>query len=339
MDTQPAPSGQTTEGISLQDHALIGKAADIPVGVPTPVVSVSPVVLPVPGRIVDLQMRVSAPATGSDLPIILLSHGQGFSNNLSSLNGYGPLAHFWAAHGFVVIQPTHLGSKTIATDPETPGAPTFWRSRVDDMTQILDRLDVVEASLPGLAGRLDRSRIAVAGHSMGGHTAGMLLGAQLTDPEDGTVVDKADRRIKAGVVMAAPGDGGASLNDFATNALPFFRHPSFAEMTTPALVVVGDRDASKYLCVRGPTWHADPYMLSTGPKSLLTLFGGEHILGGISGYDAAETTDENPERVATIQRMTWAYLRSTLYPGDPAWQTACSVLETLGTVGTVESKS
>jgi hypothetical protein len=166
----------------------------------------------------------------------------------------------------------------------------------------------------------------------------MLLGARLTDPDDGTVVDKADPRIKAGVLLAAPGDGGASLNDFATKALPFFRHPSFAEMTALALIVVGDRDASAYLCVRGPAWHADPYTLSTGPKSLLTLFGGEHILGGISGYDAAETTDENPERVATIQRMTWAYLRSALYPGDPAWQTACSALETLGTLGKVESK-
>jgi len=109
-------------------------------------------------------------------------------------------------------------------------------------------------------------------------------------------------------------------------------------MTTPALVVVGDQDASKYLCVRGPLWHADPYRLGTGPKSLLTLYGGEHILGGVSGYDVAETTDESPERVAVIQRMTWAYLRSTLYPGDPAWPTPCAAFAELGTLGAVESK-
>ena len=323
---------------SGQDHAMIGKAADILICPATPVVSVSPVVMALPGRGVDLQMRVSAPMTGGALPIILLSHGQGFSNNLASLHGYGPLADFWAAHGFVVIQPTHLGSKTLNLGPNTPGAPTFWRSRVDDMSHILDRLDLVEAAVPGMAGRLDSSRIAVAGHSMGGHTAGMLLGARLTDPEDGTVVDKADPRIKAGVMLAAPGDGGASLNDFATRTLPFLRRPSFAEMTTPTLVVVGDQDASQYLCVRGPAWHADPYRLSTGPKSLVTLIGGEHILGGVSGYDAAETTDENPERVAIIQRMTWAYLRSALYPGDTAWLTACSALRTLSTLAIVESK-
>lgn len=59
-------------------------------GSPTPVLSVGPVVLPAPDRAVDLEVRVSAPVTGSDLPVILLSHGQGYSNHLSSLNGYAP---------------------------------------------------------------------------------------------------------------------------------------------------------------------------------------------------------------------------------------------------------
>jgi hypothetical protein len=49
-------------------------AADT-VSAPAPVLSVSPVVLSAPSRAVDLQVRVSAPVTGSELPIILLSHG------------------------------------------------------------------------------------------------------------------------------------------------------------------------------------------------------------------------------------------------------------------------
>ena len=93
-------------------------------------------------------------------------------------------------------------------------------------------------------------------------------------------------------------------------------------MTTPALVVAGDKDASAHLTVLGPEWHTDPYFLSPGPKSLLTLFGAEHGLGGVAGYDAAETTDEDPERVAAVARLAWAYLRTELYPGDPAWQAA-----------------
>ncbi len=318
------------------DHAAIGKAVHIPVNAAVPFLSVSPVTLSAPERPVDLQMRISAPATGENLPIILLSHGHGQSNHLSSLNGYGPLVNFWAAHGFAVIQPTHLSSKTLRLDPSTAGAPLFWRSRVVDMKLILDRLDAIEASIPQIAGRLDKTRVAVAGHSLGGQTAGMLLGAQLTD-EDGTKVSLADRRITAGVLLAPPGNGGTDLAGFAGN-FPFFRHPSFAEMTTPTLVVVGEDDVSPHLTVRGADWHADPYRLSTGSKCLLSIVGGGHLLGGISGYDAAETTDENPERVALVQRLTWAYLRTTLYPHETAWTDACAALGALKELGKVECK-
>ncbi|MFI5985275.1 alpha/beta hydrolase family protein [Streptomyces sp. NPDC051555] len=306
----PAAPGRTTDAL--------GSA----VAAPAPVLSVSPVVLPAPGRAVDLQVRVSAPMTGSELPVILLSHGLGHSNNLSSLNGYAPLAHFWAAHGFVVIQPTHLDSRTLTPDPGAPVPVAHWRTRAEDMQRILDGLDAIEAAVPQLLGRLDRSRIAVAGHSMGGHTASLLLGARLTDPHDGTEVDLADPRIKAGVLLAAPGRGGDALTEFTVENYSFFLTTDFSRMTTPALVVAGDQDASAFLTVAGAAWHTDPYELSPGPASLLTLFGAEHGLGGISGYDVAETTDENPERVAAVARLTWAYLRSTLYPGERAWQTA-----------------
>src|SRR5947199_10840354 len=72
------------------------------VSAPAPVLSVSPVVLPTPGRAVDLQVRLSAPVTGPELPVIFLSHGHGFAHNLSSLNGYARLATFCAAPAFAV---------------------------------------------------------------------------------------------------------------------------------------------------------------------------------------------------------------------------------------------
>ncbi|MET9054014.1 chlorophyllase [Streptomyces bacillaris] len=316
-----------------------GLAADI-LGTPSPVVSVSPLSLPVPGRPVDLQLRVSAPVTGTGLPVLLLSHGHGPSHHLSSLNGYAPLADFWAAHGFVVVQPTHLTSRTLShLVADAPGAPDFWRSRAEDMSRILDRLDEIESAVPQLAGRVDRTSVGLAGHSYGGFTAALLLGAGLTDPGTGTVVRLLDPRITAGVLLAAPGSGGESFNGPMARQWPVIGAVDFSTMSTPALVVAGDKDDPRHFTDRGPEWHADPYVLAPGPKTLLTLFDAEHGLGGIAGYDAAETTDENPERVAALALLSAAYLRTRLYPGSPAWRTASEAL-TAGpaAVGRVESK-
>jgi fermentation-respiration switch protein FrsA (DUF1100 family) len=303
---------------------------------PDCIVSVKPVVLESPGRGDDLQVKVSAPATGNDLPIILLAHGSG-----SSLDGYGPLADYWASHGFVVIQPTHLDSRTLGLAKDDPRTPQIWRHRVEDLKRILDQLDILEAALPGLQGRLDRNRIAVAGHSFGGQSAGTLLGLRVLDPVSREEADLSDPRISAGVLLATAGEGGTNLTPFAAKHMPHM-NPSFAHMTTPALVVVGDQDEipRRYqLTTRGPDWMAEPYHLSPGPKSLLTLFGAEHSLGGITGYDDRETTDANPERVALIQRMTWAYLRHALGIEEDSWTAEQKTLsDEPAPIGRIESK-
>jgi len=281
----------------------------------TAVTTVSPVTLPAPGRGEDLQVRISAPTTGHDLPVIVFSHGFG-----ESLRGYGPLVDYWAAQGFAVIQPTHLDSRTLDLPPDDPRTPRIWRFRVEDLIRVLDHLEELDVN-----GRLDRTRIAVAGHSWGAQTASMLLGARVADE------DMSDERVTAGVLLAVAGKGGDDLTPFAAEHFPFM-NPSFAEMTTPALIVAGDKDQS-LLSVRGPDWFTDAYHLSPGDKSLLTLFGGEHSLGGITGYGVTETTDENPDRVAMIQRVTTAYLRSAFDPDDQSWR---AVRETDDPVGRVE---
>ncbi len=304
----------------------------INVSIPTPVISMKPVVLSAPYRGEELHVRVSAPAAGDDLPVIVFSHGFG-----SSMDGYAPLVDFWAAHGFVVIQPTHLDSRTRNLPPEDSRTPLIWRLRIDDLKCILDELDQIEASVPSLSGRLDRSRIAAVGHSWGGQTVSTLLGARVLGADGKPGEDLSDPRIKAGVLLATTGTGGADLTPFAAEHFPFM-NPSFADMNTPTLVVAGDRDQSM-LSTRGPDWFTDPYFLSQGSKSLLTLFGGEHSLGGIPGYSVTETTDENPERVALLNRVTWAYLRSALGLDDSSWQAARLALEeSADPLGRIESK-
>ena len=117
----------------------------------------------------------------------------------------------------------------------------------------------------GLRGRMDRDRVAVAGHSLGA-------------------------------------------------------------MTAPALVVVGDRDVNPMFCDQAE-YRAGTYSLSPGPKDLLTVLAGEHILGGISGYDAAKTTDESPAcALEAVAQLTWAYLRTALNPAHPACTAASDAL-------------
>jgi len=284
------------------------------------VVSARPLVLPAAdGRGEDLQVRVSAPATGSDLPVIVFSHGFGWS-----MDGYAPLADHWAAQGFVVVQPTHLDSRTLGIPADDPRTPRIWRIRVDDLTRVLDELATLEAATPGLAGRVDHGRVAVAGHSWGAQTAGTLLGARVLDADGVPGEDLSDPRVGAGVLLAAAGLGD-DLTPFAVEHLPFMR-PSFDTLTTPTLVVAGDNDHS-HLTTRGPDWSTDAYTYSPGAESLLTLFGAEHSLGGIPGYEAAETTDESPARVDLVRRLTTAFLRSTLRPEDPDWKAAVTALE------------
>jgi predicted dienelactone hydrolase len=319
---------------------LIDKARHLPVGDAVQTISISPVTLPAPERGMPLEMRITLPVNGSDLPIMLLSHGDGPSLYLPSKDGYGPLVNFYAEQGFVVIQPTHGNSKISGLPRDRPDAPLFWRSRVADMKLILDGLDEIERMVPALAGRLDRDRIVVVGHSMGGQTAGMLLGARLTDPKDASAlsVNVIEPRIKAGVLLAPPGNGGEELSEYAREHFSEL-NPDYSHLTTRALVVVGDADENPFMTVRGPEWYTAAYHDSPGCDNILILNGGMHGFGGIAGYDAKETGDESPDRLATVQRMTAAYLRSALYDGDTSWTKASEALQEHGkNLGWVDSK-
>ncbi|MDR6319195.1 alpha/beta hydrolase family protein [Actinoplanes couchii] len=253
----------------------------------TPIVSIKPLTITTEHRDHDLRVRVTAPLTGDDLPVVVFVHGFG-----ANLDGYAPLTDHWAAHGFVVIQATHH---------DAPGDPAAWRLRVLDVRRILDELG-------SLAPRADRSRVVAAGHSFGGQTAGVLVGLRVTDPVSGVAEDLSDPRVMASIQLATAGAGGDHLTPFALEHAPWLREQDFSHMTRPGLVVAGDRDELP-LSTRGPSWTTDPYTLRGGDRSLVVVPGGEHFLGGISGYRVAETTDEDPERVALVQRVTLEFLR------------------------------
>lgn len=289
----------------------------------TPISSVKPVEVPAPGRPAPLLVRVTAPLRGDHLPVVVLSHGNGWS-----MDGYAPLAEHWAGEGLVVVQPTHLDSRSRGLGHDDPGFADIWRWRIADVTAVLDHLDEIVAAVPGLGGRVDPARVAVAGHSWGAQTAGALLGAGVLSPGGAREERFADPRVQAGVLLAATGTGD-SLTPFAAEHLPFMR-PAYAHLTTPTLVVAGDADRSA-LSTRGPDWFTDAYHLSPGAEALLTLTGGEHALGGVVGHEVAETTDPSPERVDLVQRVTTAWLRTRLGVDPAAWSETVADVRRTGT--------
>ena len=298
---------------------LIDLARHIPAPDAALTIAYTPIRLPMNGR-QPLELRLTAPARGEQLPVVLLSHGFGPSNYLPSKDGYLPLVQFWAERGFAVIQPTHASSRVGGLPTGAPGAPFFWRERVEELRTILDRLEEVEQQAGGVAGRLDRKRIAAVGHSFGGHTVGLLIGAQLQGE------DFCDPRIAAGMLLATPGRGGSDMTEENAARFPFF-DVDFSTIAAQNLVVCGDED-NPHFTTRGPEWHADAFHDATGvDRDLLTLHGVGHGLGGIAGLDAKETETEAPDVLEALKRLTLAWLQTALDVDPDAWAKSRTALD------------
>jgi predicted dienelactone hydrolase len=288
-------------------NRLIDRARQLPTPDPALTVAYTPIRLTLPDRPV-LELRLTAPAMGRERPIVLFSHGYGPSHYIPSKDGYAPLVQFWAERGLAVIQPTHASSRVGGLGPDRAEAPFYWRERVAEMRAILDLLNEVERQAPAVAGRLDHDRIAVAGHSFGGHTSALLLGARLQGD------DFSDPRIGAGVLLAAPGRGGDDLTPDSAARFPFF-DVDFSTIRQPLLVVCGADDDPQFT-PRGPDWHADAFTDAPGADALLTITAVGHGLGGIAGLDAKETEAEVPDALETTRRLTLAWL-SRQFDLDP----------------------
>ncbi len=104
----------------------------------------------------------------ASFPLIVLSHGTG-----GSALQMGWLARSLAEHGFIAAAVNHHGNNTL--EPYLVQGFSLWWERAKDLTHVIDCLlnDVVM-----LKDKIDTSRIGVAGFSLGGCSAVIVLGGR-----------------------------------------------------------------------------------------------------------------------------------------------------------------
>ena len=250
----------------------------------------------------DLVLRISHPDGSGPFPLIVFSHGAGCAEA-----SYRPVIDNWVSHGYVVIEPTHPDSTTF-------GATDFSRmreyadTRIDAMSEVLDGLDVIEARVPGLAGKIDRDHVAAAGHSMGAATAMVAAGLEAKD-KSGALTHHSDRRFDAAVLLGGPG------------ILPTTPEESWRHYATPTLVTTGTNDVTQTNKNKpeGWRWRLGAFELTPpGDKYALVVDGQDHFMGGLICGSNIENPRPDEDALVLVNEVTVAFLDAYLKGDDKA---------------------
>lgn len=196
-----------------------------------------------------IRVRFYVPVGGPPGPLVVFAHG-----NNSAPEQYAPMLTVLARRGYVVAAPAYPG-----TSADAPGGatPADLANQPADTSFVIDRV-LAAAREPGrLEGRIDPEHIAVAGHSVGGFTAGEVAFSETCG----------DDRVDA-VVMMAAGLGGCSGERDSTRPIPL-------------LVVHGDADSNVPYALGRATFTG-----AARPKYMLSVIDGSHS-GDVRGGPAA----------------------------------------------------
>jgi dienelactone hydrolase len=208
-----------------------------------------------------LETIVRYPATPGPHPLIVFGHGYALTPGT-----YAPLLRAWAQAGYVVAAPVFpLGNADAPGGPEESDIVNQPR----DMSVVITRLLALDARRRSvLAGRIDPSRIAVAGHSDGAVTAlAVAYDRRFRDP-----------RVDAAIVLS-----GAQLAGMG----------AFPRRGPPLLAMQGTADP-----INAPATTAAFFRLACRPKFLVWLLGASH---------RPPYTVQEPE-LAIVEHATVAFL-------------------------------
>lgn len=237
--------------------------------------------------------------------LVVFSHGIG-----GSRRGYSYLGEYLAGHGIACLHVQHVGS-----DRELWfGNPLGMLGRLWDAateTEALHRVRDLGFALDQLLGqtplgaRIDRQRIAAAGHSYGANTVMLAAGARLL--RDGRALELRDPRFKAALLLSAP---------------PFYGELNaqqiLAPLTLPSLHITATADVIRIPGYYSPASDRLAVFDAVGsPSKALAVFeGGSHSIF----TDRAGTGGVllNPAIKSATKELALAFLRSVFDGRDDA---------------------
>jgi len=257
-------------------------------------------------RPVPVRLYLPAAAAGERaLPLVVFSHGIG-----GSRRGYSYLGAYWASQGYASLHLQHVGSDrslwtgnvfSLVGRLQAAAQEDEAIARVGDLRFALDQL----LAHPQLAARIDPARIVAAGHSYGANTVMLALGARIE--RHGRVIDLADPRLRAAILLSAP---------------PFYGESDSAKIlagiTVPTLHVTATEDI-----IRIPGYYSGAedrvavFAGIAGPRKVLAVFaGGSHSM--FTDRAGSGGVELNAQVKAATRDLSLAFLRSVFGGGDAA---------------------
>jgi dienelactone hydrolase len=250
----------------------------------------------------------NAPITAGAHPVVMFTHGY-----TGTFTDYTFLFEELASRGYVVASVDHTFEATAVEFPDGRLVESVFGShlgntmragesdldfavavRLNDLKSVLNSLEVLNASdASAFAGKLDMSRVALAGHSLGGLTAILSI--------------EQDARFRAGVIL----DGVAP-------------QAAFGGTETPVLLLAAGRDT--WSAEETHLWSG-----LRGPRVAINLRGAEHVTPSDAVWLApgtVQTGTMGPEKtMAAVRKYVIAFLDANLLgkPIDPVLNGPSSV--------------
>lgn len=241
-------------------------------------------------------VRLYWPAGSAPAALVVFSHGIG-----GSRRGYAYLGEHFARHGIASLHLQHVGSDravwsgnvfALVGRLQAAAQEKEAIDRVHDLRFALDEL--LERTAFGA--RIDRQRIAAAGHSYGANTVMLASGASVV--RDGRVLELRDPRIRAAVLLSAP---------------PFYGEDDpgriLSSVTIPSLHVTATGDE-----IRIPGYYSPPSdrvavfeAAASRYKALAVFEGGSHSV--FTSRPGAGGVTLNPQVKAATKELALAFLQ------------------------------